>query len=150
MELEIKGETYRTGRLNAFQQFHVARKLAPAVFALGKSAGKLKPLVEAMQKKNETGSFEGLDTIIELVQPMVEALGEMKEEDVDYVLKTCMTVCERKQGAAWARTVSANGRFMFEDVELPELIQLTVAVVRENLANFFTGPLSESPKELVG
>ena len=36
--MEIAGHDYAIGKIDAFAQFHVARRLAPAILAMGHSA----------------------------------------------------------------------------------------------------------------
>lgn len=122
-EIELAGSTYAIGKLNAKQQFHVARRLGPALVALATGF---------------TASAED-DSLLKF-KPIAEALARMSDEDSEYILDTCLAVCSRKQEKGFAK-VMANGQMMFADIDLAVMIQLTAAVVKENLENFM-GALS--------
>jgi hypothetical protein len=119
--VEISGQQYRIGRLDAKRQFHVARRLAPLLAGLG---GALK------------GEAKGF---AEMVSPIAEALAKMSDEDTDYVLDTCLLVVQRQSGQGWQSVMVKNGGLLFQDIDLPAMLQLTVAVIQQNLGSFFPG-----------
>ncbi|SAL25717.1 phage tail assembly chaperone [Caballeronia telluris] len=123
--VEISGQQYRIGRLDAKRQFHVARRLAPLLAGLG---GALK------------GEAKGF---AEMVSPIAEALAKMSDEDTDYVLDTCLLVVQRQSGQGWQSVMVKNGGLLFQDIDLPAMLQLTVAVIQQNLGSFF--PAGPSP-----
>lgn len=126
--MQFKGKEYDFGKLNARQQLHLVRKLAPIFATIPPPAdGKLEPgraLVEIAQK-----------------------LCDMKQDDVDYIITLCMSTVKRQEGTTWA-LVQAPGtnRLMFEDIDsdLDLLMQLTMKVVEENLGSFFNSTLLPS------
>lgn len=124
MDITIKGEEYRIGKLDGFTQFHVARRLAPALWALASATGG-KPVKD-------------LDTAkaVLAVAPVADVIAHMSDADSNYVLNACLNVCKRKQKEGWQVVLGAPGRFMFEDIDMPVMVQLTVSVVRLNLSNF--------------
>ena len=70
MQFTIKDKTFDSGRLNAFQQLHVVRRLAPVterLVALAGSAG-------------DPEAFLG---------PLARTVGELPDVDVDYILNAC-------------------------------------------------------------
>ena len=122
--IEVGGNSYRIGRLDARKQFHVARRLAPILPALG-------------------GMKTGKDMMMSIA-PVAEALSKMSEEDTDYVLDTCLAVCQRIQGnGQGAPLMARGGGLMFQDIDMPQMIQLTIQVLRENLAGFFPAAAAE-------
>lgn len=128
-ETEIAGVKYRVGRLDARKQFHVARRLTPVMGAL----------VAAL--KGGEGELSGENVLSALV-PMSEAVATMADADADYVITTCLGACERESvvhGAGWSPVSAPNGRLMFDDIALPQMLQLVAAVIQENLAPFFPG-----------
>lgn len=142
MEKEIGGKLYRTGRLDALKQLHVSRKLAPAIFALGASASSLKAPVEG------TEEVAILDIAVGAFEPLAKAISGMEEKDVDYVVHTCLDVCERQDspGGPWAKMRASNGALMFQDIGLKELMQVVILVIRENLGDFFPDPSAAGNK----
>jgi hypothetical protein len=152
MELDIriggKPEKFRTGRLNARQQFHVARRLGPILVArLQGMAAMTKmlglPTAEGAQEAAEPAP-EALvpeDVMAAGFIPAATALARMPDADADFVLTTCLGVCSRMQGSQWAPVQASNGKMMFEDIGMQEMMQLVNAVVKENLGDFFPDPL---------
>jgi hypothetical protein len=136
---EIGGHEYQIGKLNAFEQLHVARRLAPVLGALF-SAFQGSPKL----KKGEKAE----DKVMELAAgPVAEVLAGMDDETVDFIINKCLSVCKRKQGPVWAKMTSGS-TLMFQDLELDALMGLTVAVISENLGRFFptSQPKSEETK----
>ena len=75
MQFTIKDKTFDSGRLNAFQQLHVVRRLAPVterLVALAGSAG-------------DPEAFLG---------PLARTVGELPDADVDYILNACLDVTQ--------------------------------------------------------
>jgi hypothetical protein len=126
MELEIKGEMYRTEKLDTFVAFHIGRRLMPAYFALG--AGAVKALANGAE----------LDALpLEAMAPIVDVMATMKNEDSQYIMDQCLAVVHRQSGQGWQRVTAANGKLQFEDIRLPIMLQLVATVIRENLNDFF-------------
>lgn len=135
---DINGITYSIGKLDAFQQLHVARKLAPFLAHLFPMLAKLAPQAE--------GSADLGDVLMELAAgPLADIFCRMAKEDVDFVVNTCLSVCQRKQDTGYKK-IFANGSLMFNDIQLDTLVSLTLAVVQENLGRFFLTSQPESPK----
>lgn len=119
--VEIGGQKYRIGRIDARKQFHVARRLAPILASLGAS------------------SFKG-DGFTKFLGPISEALSTMSDEDVDYVIDACLSACQRLQAnGQGAPVIARGGGLMFEDIDMGQMIQLTVKVIQQNMAGFFPG-----------
>lgn len=124
-DLTLSGAEYQTGKLNAMKQFHVARRLAPV---LGAMAG--------MVASDPVKAFA----------PFAEAIAGMSDEDADYVLFACLDVTRRKQTTGWAPIRSGAG-LMFDDIDLPVMVQIAAAVLQENLGGFFGEALAASGAE---
>lgn len=118
--VEVGGQKYRIGRIDARKQFHVARRLAPLLAGMSsvpdKSAG--------------FAAFLG---------PLTDALSGMSDEDVDYVLDICLDACQRIQANGHPAPVMVRGGLMFEDIDMAQMIQLAVKVIQQNLGGFFPG-----------
>lgn len=126
-EITIAKQTYRIGKMNALQQFHVARRLAPILATMGLS---LRQLAD--------GSKMSIDDFLPVLGPVTEILARMSDEDSNYVIFSALAVSERKQGDKFAPVVvSAN--LMFQDLDLPAMMRLVVEVLNENLGGFLTG-----------
>lgn len=125
-EIPIGSDFYRVGTLDAFKQFHVARRLASVFFALGSVKSKMSALASPDE-----------DSLLGAFEPVAQALGGLSNEDSEYVLKTCLTVVQKKQGDAWANVMASNGALMFQDLDMKTMMQLVVAVIQENMGSFF-------------
>lgn len=130
-EFEVDGIQYRSGKMNALQQFHVGRKLAP-IF------GKMGP------------SLMGIDNpdtaTMDLLSPILNSLAEMPEDDCNYILFRCLAVVQRYQPPnAWAQVWNEPAkRLMFDDIDMKAMLQITWHVLEDNLGNFLLAPNSTS------
>lgn len=138
MELTLGKARYRTGRLNAFQQLHVSRRLAPIFMAQVtglREAMKDPETVESLKKS--TGESPHEMVIAQSLGPVMTAISKMADADVDFILTTCLSVVERDVGSGtWAKVLAPTGQLMYEDITMVDLIQIAAAVVRENCADF--------------
>ena len=127
-ELDIQGTSYRIGALDAFTQFHIARRLAPIQLAMGVSAQELKQHADA-DEATVAGAIMG---------PIADIVAKMPQADVDYILQAALGVVSRRQGESWAR-VYVGGALMFSDIQMTTMLRLTIATIKENLGSFFVG-----------
>lgn len=132
-EFEVGGHKYTAGKLDAFKQFHVARRLAGVIPALGEAIPALKiALLDAQGKDQDEAAIGFLGAL----GPLTEVIASMKDEDADYVLNECLSACKREvKDGTWA-PVRSNGVLMYEDIELAEMLQIAWEVLQENLASF--------------
>lgn len=128
-ELTYNNETYRIGLLNPIQQFHVSRRLAPVLSAMGVSAFELFQAGKSL----EIGDLD-LMTVLSAITDMI---AKMPEDDVNYIFNTCLGVVHRKQVDGRFANVWVQQRFVFEDIDMNAMVRLTVAVVQDNLSGFF-------------
>ena len=131
-DLVVNGEQYRTGKLTAFQQFHIARRLAPVFFALGGVRGRVEQAAQVTDAPD-------VDTLLEAFEPLAEAVSQLSDADSEYVLKACFLVGAKQQGPAWAPLLAPNGALMFQDMDLKTMMQIVITTVQENLGGFFPG-----------
>jgi len=144
-ELRINDIDYRTGKLDAFKQFHLFRKLMPLFSGMGETA--------ASQIARAAAAAGASDDVVQwtLLGPIAQAVSEMSQQDSEFIIKTCLAVCTRKNpGGQWVRVTAPNGELMFEDIELMGMLQLTFAVIQDNLGTFFPGrPQNDSDQGAV-
>ncbi|MCU4406504.1 phage tail assembly chaperone [Acinetobacter junii] len=143
-ELITIGEhDYTIGRLNALDQFHVSRKIAPIVPTLMPiitevAKGDLSKAIESIElgDNNELGSLEPLAQALE---PFMEAFAKMPEDDVNYVIHKCLSVVKRSSSV-----VCRGQTIMFDDLDMGQILPLVVAVIRVSLGNFIQGLLTKA------
>jgi hypothetical protein len=132
-EQVLDGVAYRIGTLNALQQFHVARRLAPVIAKLSTESA---ALMGAAPTTSE-GESPPTPDMTRLYGAIAEAVASLSDADCNYVISTCMGVVGRKMGEhvqpVWNK---AAGQPQFEDMTLPTLLQLTIAVITDNLGSF--------------
>ena len=145
METTINGADYQIRKLTPFQQFHVARRLAPALWALGTAAAdaistaKTPAADVTTSAHGEAPAHAPLSGMLAAFGPVAEAFAKMSNEDTEYILSTCLAVCFRRSGNGWAAIApsGSGGMMAFDDINLPVMMQLAMEVIKANLGNFF-------------
>jgi len=141
-EFEFNGHDYRIGKLSAFQQFHVHRKIAPLIPALIPIFMKLK-----------AGGLKGdLVSLPELLQPFADGLSAMQDEAAEYVIGTCLSVLQRKnkEKGNWVSIWNPSGKvFMFAELneDMSSMIPLVVRVIKDSLGPFLSGLLAGTSQQ---
>lgn len=126
-EFEVLDYTYRAGRIDAMTQFHITRRLA-TVLASFKDVAKL--------------AGDGASIGIDALEPVAVALGRLPDEDVEYIIGKALAVVSRRKGndTGWAQIWnSAAKRPMFDDIEMPQMLMITMHVVQATLSPFLPG-----------
>lgn len=115
-ETVVAGITYRVGKLTPKQQLHVARRIAPLAT-----------------------TFKGSED--EVVAAFTQHIAKMTDAEIDAIVDPCMGVCQRKiADGAWAAICApGTNQLMYDDINAQGIFELTVAVLKENLGNFFPG-----------
>lgn len=127
----VDGQQYRIGdrRLSAMEQFHVTRRLGPAVVIAGVS---LKMIL--------AGKGVAMDALTGVAGPVIDVISHMSDEDVEYVVYKCMRCVDRMQSGVWAPVTTPDGKsFMFADMDQAAMIRMTWEVIQANLSNFARG-----------
>lgn len=138
IEFEVGSHQYRAGKLDAFQQLHLSRKIAPL---LPKLLPTIVQLAAARGEEDENDTPLDLPALAASVGPLTETLAQMNDADVEYIFNTCLSVVSRQQQpSGWAPVWNKPSHSpMFEDLELPDLLQIVVKVVGDNLGPFMRG-----------
>lgn len=127
-EFDVGEKTYRVGKIDARRQWHLVRRVAPALVGV----------VGIASLTNEEGQVVNPRAMIEKIEPFLAALGKMSDEDTDYVLDTCLSVVQRKiEGDRGWSSVGSGGALMFDDIDLAVMMRLAFEAGRENLSGFF-------------
>ena len=147
VEFTIGPNRYRAARLDAFRQLRVARRLGPAVMRAARNVlidgVDIKGLVKDA-KDDEEGAWRAAGALI-------DALGEMTDEDVESVLTTCLDSVTRAaldsngNVTGWAPIRSA-GHMMFEDID--NMMSVGQILWQVLLANGLAAFFSEGPSLL--
>jgi hypothetical protein len=146
-EFELDGHEYRIGKLSAFEQFHLSRKIAPLI----------PPLIPVFTQLSKSGGLSGdLTQLPALLQPFADGLATMSDTAAESILNTCLSVISRKAdvGGAYVRVWHKDRRvFMFEDLNsMQSTIPLVIRVIQDSLGPFIQGllspPTTASPQEV--
>jgi hypothetical protein len=133
VEFELSGNTYRAGKMDAFKQFHVSRKIAPIVPTL------IPIFVRLSKDKKLT---EDLGAFSELLGPFAEGLAGMSDADSEYIIATCLAVVSRESNGNWAAVWNKGANScMFDDMDLGVMMQIVIKVVQDSLGPFIQGLL---------
>ena len=116
--MELNGKEYQIAKLDAMTQLHVSRRLAPLLASM---AG------------------EG-----DMMTKVLSAVGKLSDDDTEYVINKCLTGCTRSRDGGGVAKIYKDGKLLFDDIKLKDMMQLTMATLEENLSDFFTIPSSIS------
>jgi hypothetical protein len=139
MQITISGKNYTIGRLNALDQLHVSRKIAPIIPSLipiisEVAKGGLSKVIESMESGDdvelENIDLKELDGLSGALSPLMDVIAGMSEGDTNLVIHKCLSVVIR-DGAVLCRE-----SIMFDDLDMMQILPLVVAVIRKNLGNF--------------
>lgn len=121
-DFEYGGHQYRIGKLDAFKQLHVARRVAPVLTGLADMA---------MASGGKDLDFKSA------VEPIVQAVAKLTDEDTEIIVGSCLSVVARKVDSKTMAPVFKDGSCMFDDIDLVGLLRLTAKVIEVNLGNIF-------------
>lgn len=140
MQITISNKNYTIGRLNALDQLHVSRKIAPIIPSLipiisEVAKGGLSKVIESMESGDnvelENIDLSELDGLSTALAPLMDVIAGMSEADTNLVIHKTLGVVHR-DGAVLCRGES----IMFDDLDMMQILPLVVAVIRKNLGNF--------------
>jgi len=160
MEIEVAGHKYRTGKLNAFEQFNVVRRIAPLLSGLGESFAKIPRPTVVIPNGHDTGEPVEAEpptqdqeaNVWSALGPVAEALSNMPDDHVNYVLKLCISKCHRfdENAHSWARIATSAGDLTYADIDASIMMQIVFNTIQENLESFFSAPLLQTSGEDLG
>lgn len=115
-EFDIKGVTYRSGKMTGLTQVHVLRRAAPVI----------KPLFTVMASRLAGGATAAAN--LEMASQVIDGLGNLEDDKLNYILEKSLAVVEIKQdGSRWAPIKSSNGMvFMFEEIASNGLLMMAI------------------------
>lgn len=151
MDLNLASGSYKSGPMPLDVQFHLARKMAPAfwaymVTAMAAGAAKEAIVTEmpadavAAEALIAAGNKAAFNEMIFSAGPLIRIISEMPTEDADYVKNSCLQAWNRlsSTGIGYQPIYVPGSGLIFADITLPDLMQLIVGVLRENLGSFMS------------
>jgi hypothetical protein len=140
----VDKDTYVIGALNCFEQFSVARRLAPMMATVFNTFSDIQPKLAVATDDDSKFSL-----IAEVAAgPLAEALATMKEEDVQHILTMCLAAVSKREGTTELSVYDRGSkRLRYSTLQMPAMINLVVNVIMDNLGSFFpTGQPSSNPE----
>lgn len=132
-EFEIGDRKFKIGKLDAFRQFHIVRRVGPLL-------ADFMPALAGMSKAkmDQMSESEKLEEFAKAIQPVMAGLSKLSDQDADYVLYRLLSCVEVHQPTfnSWAKISSDTG-LMMQDLELPVLLQAAGRSLMFNLSGFF-------------
>lgn len=153
----LGGINYRGNHIDVMKQFHVSRRLAPMIVGLKRLLPKLlqQSAPEDILAAAKLGQLDSsTEMMIADLEPLLEALNRMTDEDADYIIGVCLTSLQREMvnGLGWTAVWSPGnpGQLMFTDITMPQMMQMVAMVIWNNLRGFMPGVLQGSPSPAPG
>lgn len=157
-DFELGADTFRIGKLNAFQQFHLSRKVAPMIptlipvfLKLKESEKSTRAYLASLSSDADSASnpvapkpLSGdLGALGEMLQPFADSIAGMPDETAEFIISTCLGVVQRKQGTTWFPVWSTTQNVcMFDDIDLGLMMKLCFRVIVDSLGPFLRGMLT--------
>jgi hypothetical protein len=131
----VSGKAYIIGKMDVFTQFDVARKMAPVV---ARSVPML-ALIRDVVARN--ASVTDLIDQVSAAMPMLDAIAGMSSQDSAFILASCLKTVSRSLtgGNGFVAIINPGGGLQFEDISLPDMMQLVWKVLEVNLMGFMSG-----------
>jgi len=130
VDFTINGFDYKAGKLNAKQQFHIVRRVAPVLAGLAGG-------------KDENDILKGA----------MSAISSLSDSDADFVLFGLLGCVERKDPTGGWGKVSTGELLMYADIDFAIMLQIAAKAFEVNFAGFLGGlgstltGLNPKPKE---
>lgn len=134
-DFTISGMEFKIGKIDAFKQFHVARRIGPII-------GDLIPMMQkAMKTIAAAGSMteeQKFGEFAELVSPVMLGLAKLSDADANHVLLGLLSAVQIRQVSGnWAR-ISDGQLMMIQNLELPVILQVAGRALAFNMSGFFS------------
>jgi hypothetical protein len=141
VEIQIDGNVYRIGKLSAFAQLHVSRKIAPV---LPKLLPAMMASMSLVARKDE--EMPDLNDLADAFGPVAQALAEMPDKDAEYVYNACLSVVQIQQGSASVNIWNPDAQCsQFDFIDLGVMTRLVGHTVWGSLSGFINGFLAKLP-----
>lgn len=130
----VGDDEFRHLKLNAKDEFHCARRVAPLVKGAGLFVTAL-----ATGKSEEGSDLDSLASFAEGAAPLLKALSTLTDDDADFVMARCLGVTEARDGECWAPTWDPAGRTVaLPQLRMNHILRICYQVLREAITVFFS------------
>lgn len=134
-DFEIGTRKFKLNKIDAFKQFHIARRVAPL---LGEMVPLFSEVAKNQKNSDSMGESEKFDQFAKFVPPIMNGLSRLSDEDANKVLYGLLSSVEVKQSSGnWAK-VATDTMLMMSDLELPILLNIAGRAFMFNIGGFFS------------
>ncbi len=130
---EIGSSKFQLGKINAFKQFHIVRRMAPILAELAPAIGEM----SKASKLTSGTEVERFNEIAKFAAPLMNGLAKLSDEDANRILFGLLSSVEiQGVGGIWSK-VANDTTLLFENLELPVLLQVAGRAFAYNMTGFF-------------
>lgn len=127
---------YVIGRLDLFQSLNVSRLVSPILpIIFHETLSKIADAIIASRSETEAEIEDKLKEIANLLlicQPVLKEISQMKREDFETVIQTCLGCVERKVDKSFTK-VCSDGVILFDDIDQGSALVLVFHVLAREL-----------------
>jgi len=138
ISFQIGGHSYQAGKILPFDQLAIAKRMMPVMKNI------LTPEVLASVvnagKNGDGGSGINLSALDlhAIIPAMCDAIYSLSDDDAERIIRTALKVVQRQnEGGVWSNITTPQGLVMFDDIDLPTMLQISWKVIEEHLGSFF-------------
>lgn len=135
-EFQIGDRKFKCGKLDAFRQFHIVRRIGPLLSDLFPALAGIAKTQKKLEQLSEDDKFQ---EIAEAIGPIMEGFAKLSDADSEYVLYRLLSAVEVQQpefNNAWAK-VATDTQLVMQNLELPVLLQAAGRSLMFNMSGFF-------------
>lgn len=129
---KIGDRNFKVSKINAMKQYHIVRRIAPIL-------SEMIPAMKQIAKQNTEGLSEDekLEQAAQIAMPIMNGISKLSDKDSEFVLYSLLAAVEIQQAEGnWARIVNGD-MLMFDNLELPVLLQAAGRSFMFNMTGFF-------------
>ena len=132
-QFEIKGQKFSLKKVNALEQFHIARRLMPVLSEMLPGLGKLSKNMKDLEKLTQEQQF---DEISQAMSPAMNSLSKLNDKDSEYVLFGLLSCAQFHQAEhnLWLNIADKSG--IKVPLEFPVLMQVAGRALMFNIGDF--------------
>ncbi len=125
-EFSVGNKSFKLRKVDAFKQFHIVRRLAPVL-------KDLIPIATKMKKGDDESES------VKALAPILDGISKLSDKDADFVLINLLCAVEMKQeSGAWARVATPESGMMFDNLDLPLMLNIAGRAFMYNIEGFFS------------
>ena len=134
-DFELGGNKFKLGKINAMIQFHIVRRIGPLLAESMSVMGQI-----AKKKVDHMSEEEKLQEFSKIAEPIMVGLSKLSDQDSEYVLYRLLASVEMHQPKfnMWSTVARPEAGILFQDLEMPVLLQLAGRALMFNLKGFFS------------